>query len=376
MIRKIWLITAQLITIGLAVFGLLRLWSEYAPTQQKPAADSLPAAFDLSVAAEKASASVVTIQTRATKTRELSEAPDTTVGLLSEHSLDTLGSGVIVSPDGYILTSHHVVVGISEIFVTLKDGQRYSAQLLSADKDTDLAVLKILADNLPAIEMTPTETLKVGQPVLAIGNPFAVGQTVTSGIISALGRHGFGLNNYEDFIQTDAAINQGNSGGALVDAQGKLVGINAAIYSPEQNEGFIGIGFAVPVSMIQKVLPGLMNGKVERGYFGVVPVQLTPEFARDLGLEVVSGVMVNSVVQGSPAARAGIRAFDVIVRIGDENIYQVTRLLDVIAQLTPNVDVPVKILRGSKVIDFVIKVGPRPENPLKQDEFEMVRNVG
>ena len=119
-----------------------------------------------------------------------------------------------------------------------------------------------------------------------------------------------------------------------------------------------------------------MNGKVERGYFGVVPVQLTPEFARDLGLEVVSGVMVNSVVQGSPAARAGIRAFDVIVRIGDENIYQVTRLLDVIAQLTPNVDVPVKILRGSKVIDFVIKVGPRPENPLKQDEFEMVRNVG
>ena len=376
MIRKIWLITAQLITIGLAVFGLLRLWSEYAPTQQKPAADSLPAAFDLSVAAENASASVVTIQTRATKTRELSEAPDTTVGLLSEHSLDTLGSGVIVSPDGYILTSHHVVVGISEIFVTLKDGQRYSAQLLSADKDTDLAVLKILADNLPAIEMTPTETLKVGQPVLAIGNPFAVGQTVTSGIISALGRHGFGLNNYEDFIQTDAAINQGNSGGALVDAQGKLVGINAAIYSPEQNEGFIGIGFAVPVSMIQKVLPGLMNGKVERGYFGVVPVQLTPEFARDLGLEVVSGVMVNSVVQGSPAARAGIRAFDVIVRIGDENIYQVTRLLDVIAQLTPNVDVPVKILRGSKVIDFVIKVGPRPENPLKQDEFEMVRNVG
>jgi len=216
----------------------------------------------------------------------------------------------------------------------------------------------------------------VGQPVLAIGNPFAVGQTVTAGIISALGRHGFGLNNYEDFIQTDAAINQGNSGGALVDAEGKLVGINTAIFSPDTSEGFIGIGFAIPVSMIQKVLPGLMSGnRLERGYLGVVPVQLTPEYARDLGLEVASGVMINSVIQGSPAARAGLRAFDVITRIGENNVYQVTSFLDLIATLPPNTDVNVTVLRGKETLNFVIRIRPRPENPLKQNADEAVTNV-
>ncbi len=379
MIRRLWLLIAQLITIALAVFGLIRLAQQMsesnAPTPSVPSPQSL-GVVDLSVAAEKAAPSVVTIQTRASVTRNRSEAPDTTVDLMTGHALDTLGSGVIVSPDGYILTSHHVVNGIGELFVTLNDGQRFNARLLSADKDTDLAVLKVLATNLPAIEMTPTDTLKVGQPVLAIGNPFAVGQTVTAGIISALGRHGFGLNNYEDFIQTDAAINQGNSGGALVDAQGKLVGINAAIFSPEPSEGFIGIGFAVPVSMIQKVLPALMAGNLERGYFGIVPVQLTAEFARDLGLEVTSGVMVNSVIQGSPAQRAGLRAFDVVARIGDENIYQVTRLLDLIAAIPPNTEVPVMVLRGKNVLKINIKVGPRPQNPLNQTDGEAVRNVG
>ena len=296
--------------------------------------------------------------------------------LINEHSFDTLGSGVIVSADGYILTNQHVVNGIPELIVQLSDGQRFNASILNSDKDTDLAVLKVLASNLAAIEMAPTEQLKVGQPVLAIGNPFAVGQTVTAGIISALGRHGFGLNNYEDFIQTDAAINQGNSGGALVDAEGKLVGINTAIFSPDTSEGFIGIGFAIPVSMIQKVLPGLMSGnRLERGYLGVVPVQLTPEYARDLGLEVASGVMINSVIQGSPAARAGLRAFDVITRIGENNVYQVTSFLDLIATLPPNTDVNVTVLRGKETLNFVIRIRPRPENPLKQNADEAVTNV-
>lgn len=379
MVRRLWLIATQLITIALAVFGLYRLWIDVLHPVAPPPPLLAPEihAMDLSGAAEKASASVVTILTRTRTSHPRSEAADAPTTLLNEHMLDTVGSGVIVSADGYILTNQHVISGIAELIVQMNDGQRFNATVLNADKDTDLAVLKVLATNLPAIEMAPTETLKIGQPVLAIGNPFAVGQTVTSGIISALGRHGFGLNNYEDFIQTDAAINQGNSGGALVDAHGRLVGINTAIFSPDANDGFIGIGFAIPVSMIQKVLPGLMSGnRLERGYLGVVPVQLTPEYARDLGLEVTNGVMINSVVQGSPAATAGLRAFDVIVRVGDENIYQVTRLLDVIAAIPPNTDVAVKVLRGREVLNFVIKVTPRPENPLKQHANEAVTNVG
>lgn len=375
MVRQFWLIATQLITIVLAVCGVYYLWTKVSSPSTSGETSAI-SAFDMSHAAQTAFPSVVTILTRSHTNHPLSEVADATTGLINEHSFDTLGSGVIVSADGYILTNQHVVNGIPELIVQLSDGQRFNASILNSDKDTDLAVLKVLASNLAAIEMAPTEQLKVGQPVLAIGNPFAVGQTVTAGIISALGRHGFGLNNYEDFIQTDAAINQGNSGGALVDAEGKLVGINTAIFSPDTSEGFIGIGFAIPVSMIQKVLPGLMSGnRLERGYLGVVPVQLTPEYARDLGLEVASGVMINSVIQGSPAARAGLRAFDVITRIGENNVYQVTSFLDLIATLPPNTDVNVTVLRGKETLNFVIRIRPRPENPLKQNADEAVTNV-
>ena len=375
MVRQFWLIATQLITIVLAVCGVYYLWTKVSSPSTSGETSAI-SAFDMSHAAQTAFPSVVTILTRSRTNHPLSEVADATPGLINEHSFDTLGSGVIVSADGYILTNQHVVNGIPELIVQLSDGQRFNASILNSDKDTDLAVLKVLASNLAAIEMAPTEQLKVGQPVLAIGNPFAVGQTVTAGIISALGRHGFGLNNYEDFIQTDAAINQGNSGGALVDAEGKLVGINTAIFSPDTSEGFIGIGFAIPVSMIQKVLPGLMSGnRLERGYLGVVPVQLTPEYARDLGLEVASGVMINSVIQGSPAARAGLRAFDVITRIGENNVYQVTSFLDLIATLPPNTDVNVTVLRGKETLNFVIRIRPRPENPLKQNADEAVTNV-
>lgn len=375
MVRQFWLIATQLITIALAVCGVYYLWTKVSSPGTSGETSAI-SAFDMSHAAQTAFPSVVTILTRSRTNHPLSEVADATTGLINEHSFDTLGSGVIVSADGYILTNQHVVNGIPELIVQLSDGQRFNASILNSDKDTDLAVLKVLASNLAAIEMAPTEQLKVGQPVLAIGNPFAVGQTVTAGIISALGRHGFGLNNYEDFIQTDAAINQGNSGGALVDAEGKLVGINTAIFSPDTSESFIGIGFAIPVSMIQKVLPGLMSGnRLERGYLGVVPVQLTPEYARDLGLEVASGVMINSVIQGSPAARAGLRAFDVITRIGENNVYQVTSFLDLIATLPPNTDVNVTVLRGKETLNFVIRIRPRPENPLKQNADEAVTNV-
>ena len=355
MVRQFWLIATQLITIVLAVCGVYYLWTKVSSPSTSGETSAI-SAFDMSHAAQTAFPSVVTILTRSRTNHPLSEVADATTGLINEHSFDTLGSGVIVSADGYILTNQHVVNGIPELIVQLSDGQRFNASILNSDKDTDLAVLKVLASNLAAIEMAPTEQLKVGQPVLAIGNPFAVGQTVTAGIISALGRHGFGLNNYEDFIQTDAAIN--------------------AIFSPDTSEGFIGIGFAIPVSMIQKVLPGLMSGnRLERGYLGVVPVQLTPEYARDLGLEVASGVMINSVIQGSPAARAGLRAFDVITRIGENNVYQVTSFLDLIATLPPNTDVNVTVLRGKETLNFVIRIRPRPENPLKQNADEAVTNV-
>ena len=217
------------------------------------------------------------------------------------------GSGFVISSDGYILTNYHVVASIQGLYVGLPDSGQAEAVLVGSDPETDLALIKISGESgLPFIGLGDTSKLKVGQSVLAIGNPFDVGQTVTSGIISALGRHGLGLNSYEDFIQTDAAINQGNSGGALVNTEGELIGINTAIFSPEQSDGFIGIGFAIPSSIISRVLPSLMEGKtVERGYLGFVPRQLSREFAMDLGLTVTRGVMVSHVLGKSPAGRAG-----------------------------------------------------------------------
>lgn len=374
MLRTIWLVVAQIITVILALYGgyvlVTQSWT------RTPTITSPHALADFSEATEKAAPSVVTILTRSTL-KSTTEAPDTLTGLAAEHTLETLGSGVIISADGVVLTNHHVVSGIKNLIVALNDGQRFNATLLNQDQDTDLAVLKILANNLPAIEMCDPQSVRIGQPVIAIGNPFAVGQTVTAGIVSALGRHGFGLNNYEDFIQTDAAINQGNSGGALVNTQGQLVGINSAIFSPQQSEGFVGIGFAIPVSMIQKVLPGLLSGnRVERGYFGIVPAQLTPEFARDLGLPLTNGVIVNTIVAESPAKKAGLRPFDVIVKIGDNNIMHINQLLDIIANLHPGTTIPVQIYRGQQEMLIDIQVGPRPINPLQQSDDEAVTNVG
>lgn len=374
MLRTIWLAVAQLITVILALYGgyvlVTQSWT------RTPTITSTHALADFSEATEKAAPSVVTILTRSNP-KSTTEAPDTLTGLAAEHTLETLGSGIIISADGVVLTNHHVVSEIKNLIVALNDGQRFNATLLNQDQDTDLAVLKILANNLPAIEMCDPQSVRIGQPVIAIGNPFAVGQTVTAGIVSALGRHGFGLNNYEDFIQTDAAINQGNSGGALVNTQGQLVGINSAIFSPQQSDGFVGIGFAIPVSMIQKVLPGLLSGnRVERGYFGIVPAQLTPEFARDLGLPLTNGVIVNTIVAESPAKKAGLRPFDVIVKIGHNNIMHINQLLDIIANLHPGTTIPVQIYRGQQEMLIDIQVGPRPINPLQQSDNEAVTNVG
>ncbi|RWL17887.1 MAG: DegQ family serine endoprotease [Mesorhizobium sp.] len=240
--------------------------------------------------------------------------------LPEQRQQQSAGSGVIVDAEkGYILTNHHVVADAGEISVTLKDRRRFPAKLVGSDKATDIALLKVEADNLTALPFGNSDQLRVGDSVVAIGNPFGLGQTVTSGIVSALGRSGINVEGYEDFIQTDASINPGNSGGALVTAEGRLVGINTAIIAPAG--GNVGIGFAVPIAMASAVMKQLIErGEVRRGRIGVAIQDLTPDLAEALGLAEAQGAVVSSVEQDSPAADAGIQAGDVIVAIGKHQI--------------------------------------------------------
>lgn len=271
----------------------------------------------------------------------------------------SLGSGVIVSPEGYIVTNHHVVDSADEIEVALSDSRKVAAKVVGSDPETDLAVLKINLDKLPSITLSRIEQARVGDAVLAIGNPFGVGQTVTAGIISALGRNQLGINTFENFIQTDAAINPGNSGGALVDAQGNLLGINTAIYS--RSGGSMGIGFAIPVSTVKHVLESIVStGSVTRGYIGVEPQDITPEMAQALKLPRTSGAMIAGVVGGSPADRGGMRPGDILLSIAGKPVPDTPTMLNLIAQLPPGEAAKFQILRGSKEIDLSLNVGRRP----------------
>src|SRR5829696_8238279 len=230
----------------------------------------------------------------------------------------SLGSGVIVSEQGYVLTNNHVVEGGDLIDLVTADGRKYAAKIVGTDPDTDLAVLKIDADKLPAITLGNDATLQVGDAVLAIGNPFGVTNTVTSGIVSALGRNQLGINQFENFIQTDAAINPGNSGGALIDTSGNLIGINTAIYS--RTGGTMGIGFAIPVSTAKQVLEGIVkDGVVTRGWIGVEPADLSPELMETFGVKARRGVLITGVLQNGPAAQAGVRPGDVVVQVGGKD---------------------------------------------------------
>lgn len=368
MIRKLWLAFAQTITVGLGVVTVATLTTDWQPTWL-PSSNkaSVPAVPDFSEAVSQAAPAVVTIFTRHDDPGARPEQIGTNWNSLPEQDFDTLGSGVIVSTDGYVLTNYHVVMAIQGLYVGLADGRQIEAVLVGSDPETDLALLRIQEKDLPAVTIGDSTQLRIGQSVLAIGNPFDVGQTVTAGIVSALGRHGLGLNSYEDFIQTDAAINQGNSGGALINAQGELIGINTAIFSPEQSDGFIGIGFAIPSSIIERVLPSLMAGKVvERGYFGFVPRQLSREFAQDLGLTVSQGVMVSHVLGKSPAAQAGLHAFDILKKIDGEEIHHVNRVLQIIAALKPGIPVEVEVLRGSQLVTLTVTPGVRPKNAIER----------
>ncbi|CAG4883949.1 Periplasmic serine endoprotease DegP-like [Georgfuchsia toluolica] len=272
-----------------------------------------------------------------------------------------LGSGVIVSADGYILTNYHVVEAADKIEVALNNGQKFKARVIGADPDSDLAVLKIATEGkLPAITFAAPDSLRVGDVVLAIGNPFGVGQTVTSGIVSALGRTHLGINTFENFIQTDAAINPGNSGGALVDSNGNLVGINSAIYS--QSGGSMGIGFAIPVSLARNVLDQIIrNGSVTRGWIGVEMQEITPEIAESFGMPNTDGALIAGVMRGSPANKAGIRTGDVLLAVNGKPITDSQNMIELIAPLNPGSQAKLKLRRNNRNIEVDVTIGKRPQ---------------
>ncbi|AAU48268.1 serine protease [Burkholderia mallei ATCC 23344] len=279
-----------------------------------------------------------------------------------EEPAANLGSGVIVSSEGYILTNQHVVDGADQIEVALADGRTATAKVTGSDPETDLAVLKINMTNLPTITLGRSDQSRVGDVVLAIGNPFGVGQTVTMGIISALGRNHLGINTFENFIQTDAPINPGNSGGALVDVNGNLLGINTAIYS--RSGGSLGIGFAIPVSTARNVLESIITtGTVTRGWIGVEPQDVTPEIAESFSLAQKSGAIVAGVLQGGPADKAGIKPGDILMSIDGEDITDTTKLLNVVAQIKPGTPAKVHVVCKGKELDVTVVIGKRPPPP-------------
>ncbi|MBE0472762.1 trypsin-like peptidase domain-containing protein [Rhodoferax sp.] len=271
-----------------------------------------------------------------------------------------LGSGVIVSAAGYILTNNHVVESADEIEVILNDSRRAPAKVIGTDPDSDLAVLKIALDRLPVMVLGNSDSLQVGDQVLAIGNPFGVGQTVTSGIVSALGRNQLGINTFENFIQTDAAINPGNSGGALVDIEGNLLGINTAIYS--RSGGSMGIGFAIPVSTAKLVLEGIVkDGQVTRGWIGVEPSELTPELAQTFGVSARQGVIITGVLQNGPAALAGMKPGDVVTAVAGAEVRNVAELLSQVAALKPGTAAAFEVQRADGTMTLQVSPGVRPK---------------
>ena len=284
------------------------------------------------------------------------QAPD-------EEPISSLGSGVLVSPEGIILTNHHVINDADEIDVALADGRKVKAKVIGSDPETDIAVLKIEAKQLPTpITLGKIESVRVGDVVLAIGNPFGVGQTVTSGIVSAMGRDHVGINTFENFIQTDAAINPGNSGGALIDTRGNLIGINTAIFS--SNGGSMGIGFAIPVNLAKQVMESILkNGSVTRGWIGVEPQNLSKELSESLGLPGnTEGVLISGVLEGGPAARGGVKPGDVLTTVNGNKIKDVKQLLNQIAQIGPGNEASLRIFRKDKELELKIQTGKRPKS--------------
>jgi len=379
--RRLWIIFSQTATICLAVlFVVATLKPEWLPTrapllpvavmqQEAPAAGATaPRADSYHAAVKKAMPSVVNIST----SKELRLPRNSPLYELRRFLGDdpqkatSLGSGVIVSASGYILTNNHVVEAADEIEVSLSDGKKLLATVVGSDPETDLAVLHVDATDLPATTFGSSESLRVGDIVLAIGNPFGFGQTVTSGIVSALGRSGLGINVFENFIQTDAAINPGNSGGALVNASGNLVGINTAIFS--RNGGSMGIGFATPVSIAKLVLEQIIkNGSVTRGWIGVELGPMTPALAESFSLGTSEGAIIKGVLNGGPADKAGVKPGDVLVAIEGKAILDPQSVLNVVTGIAPGSAAKVKVKRKGQDLELAVTVGRRPKPPARPE---------
>jgi serine protease DegQ len=388
--RRLWLLFAQAVTIVLALYFV---YSAMRPEWPRGPVTSRPAAVQqLGTPSQPASAMVAAAAPTANSFRSAaSRAMPAVVNILTSKAVkpphpllrdpyfkrffgdrnegdgeddedddqNSLGSGVIVSPDGYILTNYHVVEAADEIDVVLADGRKASAKLVGTDPETDLAVIKIGLGQLPAIVLGNADGARVGDVVLAIGNPFGVGQTVTMGIISALGRNNLHINHFENFIQTDAAINFGNSGGALIDTSGNLLGINSAIYS--QTGGSVGIGFAIPVSTAKMVMESIIrNGHVVRGWIGVESQEITPELAQSFGLKRDSGAIIAGIVRNGPADKAGMKPGDILLSVDGKPVHDTNEMLNLIAQLPPGGKATMRVLRKNREADLALTVGKRP----------------
>ncbi len=378
--HRLWLIFAQAVTVAVAaLFVVLTFKPEWLGSRPGPSVVSLqeaaaPAATQTRAAtasyadaAKKALPSVVHVYTsKEVKAPRHPFAEDPIFRYFfgdrfgGPQRQSGLGSGVIVSADGYILTNNHVVENMDEIEVATNDNRRFRARIVGTDPETDLAVLQIQnGGKLPAVTFAATESLRVGDVVLAIGNPFGVGQTVTHGIVSALGRSQLGINTFENFIQTDAAINPGNSGGALVDSAGNLVGINTAIFS--RSGGSQGIGFAIPVSITRSVMEQIIRtGSVTRGWIGVEAQEITPELAESFKLPATEGALIAGVMRGSPADRAGIRPGDVLVAVAGKPVKDPQAMLDLIAGLAPGTSTQFRLRREAKELEVAVSIGKRP----------------
>ncbi len=280
----------------------------------------------------------------------------------TQRKAKSLGSGFVISEEGYVVTNNHVIDGADKIEVTFENKDTYEAEIVGTDPDSDLAVLKIKATKkFPFIEMGDSEKIKIGQWAIAIGNPFGLNNTMTVGIVSAKGRSGIGIENYEDFIQTDASINPGNSGGPLVDIRGKVIGVNTAIIS--KSGGNMGIGFAIPVNMAKRITDSLIStGKVERGWLGVSIQPLTAEMAKQFGLENAEGALIGEVMKDSPAEKAGIKRGDIVLQINENNVKDFNDLRNKIAAIEPNQKAKLTVMRNKKKLEIDVVLGKRTES--------------
>ncbi len=388
--RKLWLIFCQTATVCLAVLfvvGTLRpdllngdtpQGSVITTVKQMTGDRAASRAGSYSEAAKKAMPAVVNIFTlQAVKAQQRHPLMDDPLfryffGEQAEAQSQpstNLGSGVIVNESGYILTNSHMVEAADSIEVALADTRRVNARVIGTDPESDLAVLKIDLPKLPAITFGQADGVRVGDVVLAIGNPFGVGQTVTMGIVSALGRSHLGINTFENFIQTDAAINPGNSGGALVDAHGHLIGINTAIYSRTPGGASLGIGFAIPASTAKTVMEQIIqNGSVQRGWIGVGVQEMTREIAESFKMPATTrGALITEVFRDTPADRGGMKVGDVLVAVDGKPVTDSATMLNLIAALTPGSQTVLRVMREAKGVDLRVTVGKRPKQPRKNE---------